>query len=354
MDRRPTLETRPPVLIDTIVRTLIPPGCREHVVGDLWERYRSPGSFVIDAIRTVPFVIASQIRRTNKIGGVVVQAFVMVVGLTVGSRGFKPVLVPVVAGILALALRDAYKRNVSLSAREILVDITFGAGGILASQAALVVLSPQLLLPIPGLIAGVVTLSMVFVLRLQNPNLGAIPQRTVSLAPATLDALMTEVRLYERLGRRAIHIEAVAGIALAAFFLIPLVTARNWPLRIGWALASAYGLYVAAFVSRHRVQPMPDGLGFSQSLEFYRQALIRHRGFVRTMWLWYLLPFVPAVCFIMVGSVMVAVERGRPAWPVLGLALVVGFIGLIVHKGSQDVARKLGVRIDALGAVEER
>lgn len=42
MDRRPTLETRPPVLIDAVVRALIPPACREHVVGDLWERYRSP------------------------------------------------------------------------------------------------------------------------------------------------------------------------------------------------------------------------------------------------------------------------------------------------------------------------
>ena len=57
MDRRPTLETRPPVLIDAVVRALIPPACREHVVGDLWERYRSPWQFVLDAARTIPFVL---------------------------------------------------------------------------------------------------------------------------------------------------------------------------------------------------------------------------------------------------------------------------------------------------------
>ena len=58
MDRRPTMEARPPVLIDAIVRTLIPPACREHVVGDLWERYRSPAQFTLDAARqhkTDPF-----------------------------------------------------------------------------------------------------------------------------------------------------------------------------------------------------------------------------------------------------------------------------------------------------------
>jgi hypothetical protein len=157
-----------------------------------------------------------------------------------------------------------------------------------------------------------------------------------------------------RMGRRAIHTEVLAGIVLAIFFIIPLVVARNWPLRIGWASASAYGLYVAAFVSWHRTQPMPDGLGFTASLELYRQALIRHQGYVRTMWLWYLLPFVPALCFIMVGSAMVAAERGRSAWPVLGIAVVVGGIGAIIHKGSQDMAHKLGVRISALGSAEER
>jgi hypothetical protein len=81
-------------LIHTIVRLSIPPACREHVVGDLWERYRTAGSFMLDAVRTVPFIVASQVRRTSKIGAAVIQAFVLIVGFTAGSGGFAARLLP--------------------------------------------------------------------------------------------------------------------------------------------------------------------------------------------------------------------------------------------------------------------
>ena len=90
MDRRPTLETRPPVLIDAVARALIPPACREHVIGDLWERYRSPWQFVLDAAGTIPFVVASQIRRTSTLAGVVIHAFVLFVSLGTSSQAREP------------------------------------------------------------------------------------------------------------------------------------------------------------------------------------------------------------------------------------------------------------------------
>jgi hypothetical protein len=73
MDRRPPLEARPPALIDAAVRLLVPVPCREHVIGDLWERYRSPRSFVLDALRTIPFVVISQVRRTSTLSAVFIQ-----------------------------------------------------------------------------------------------------------------------------------------------------------------------------------------------------------------------------------------------------------------------------------------
>ena len=62
-----TMEARPPALIDALVRRLVPPACREHVVGDLWERYTSPRHYALDAVRTIPAVVASQIRRTARL-----------------------------------------------------------------------------------------------------------------------------------------------------------------------------------------------------------------------------------------------------------------------------------------------
>jgi hypothetical protein len=68
------METHPPKLIEAIVERLVPPACREHVLGDLSERYESPGQYMMDAVRTIPLVIASQVRRTSKIGVVVAEA----------------------------------------------------------------------------------------------------------------------------------------------------------------------------------------------------------------------------------------------------------------------------------------
>ena len=354
MDRRPTLETRPPVLIDAVVRTLIPSACREHVVGDLWERYKSPGSFAIDAIRTLPFIVASQIRRTSTIGALVIQGFLLFVGFAVGAGTLVSPTVPVVAALVGLVLRDAYKRCVSLSARQVIRDLAVAAGFVVASQVAVAIVRPSLLLPMPALIGGAAAIGMLFFLRLQNPGLGAQPRRLAIQPPASLDALIAEVRLYQRMGLRAVRIEVGAGVVIAGFFLFPLSTAQNWVLRVGWALAAAYGLYVAVVVSRHRPRPMPDGLGFNDSVVFYRSVLERQHAMVSTMWRWYVLPFAPAIVFIMVGGAMVAAGRGRPMWPAAVLMLIAAGIGFIIHAGSQDMARKLRARIDALRIAEEQ
>ena len=58
------METGPSPLIEAIVEVLIPAAYREHVMGDLNERYTSPLQYVAEAIRTVPFVLWSHIRRS--------------------------------------------------------------------------------------------------------------------------------------------------------------------------------------------------------------------------------------------------------------------------------------------------
>ena len=353
---RPALEARPPALIDGAVRLLIPPACREHILGDLWERYRSPSAFLLDAVRTVPFVIASQIRRTSSVGAVIIQAFLMTVALVTGSRGIRPALLPAAAGLVALVLRDAYKRGPSLSARQVCADIAVGIFGVAVSQALAAAVRPDLLLPMPGG-AGAVAAAffMLFLLRLQTPGLGSLPRQAYVHAPASLDALLTEVRMHERLSRRGANIEIGAGIVVSAVFGWGALSAPNWALRAGLALGSAYGLFVAGFVLRQMLPSiLPDGLGFQRSLTFYRAELERRHRYVRTMWLWYLLPFSPATLFIVLGSVLLALERGRPLWPAAIVLLVCGGIGWLIHLGSRDMARRLQARIDALNATEER
>ena|SRR5258706_15717163 len=58
------MEARPSSLIEAVVEALIPAAYREHVMGDLNERYTSPSQYVADAIQTVPFVLWSHMRRS--------------------------------------------------------------------------------------------------------------------------------------------------------------------------------------------------------------------------------------------------------------------------------------------------
>ena len=56
----------PSKLAETIVGFFLPAERREEVLGDLYERYRSPGQYAWDAVRTVPYVILSGLLRKNE------------------------------------------------------------------------------------------------------------------------------------------------------------------------------------------------------------------------------------------------------------------------------------------------
>jgi FtsH-like protein len=64
-ERGGLMHCRPSKTAEAIVAVFLPPSCREVVLGDLHERYRSPGQYALDAMRTVPMVIYSRITRTK-------------------------------------------------------------------------------------------------------------------------------------------------------------------------------------------------------------------------------------------------------------------------------------------------
>jgi hypothetical protein len=351
MDRRSTLETRPPVLIDAVVRTLIPPACREHVVGDLWERYRSPWQFALDAARTIPFVVASQVRRTSSASSVVIHAFLLFVSLGAGARRLWPAVMAACGALLAFVVRDAYRRVVSVSLAQVGVDLLFGVAGVLGSQVIAALVVPDQILPLRAYAVGLAGLGVVFLLRLQNPGLGVVSRPTLTRPPATREALVAEIRLFERMSRRGYAIEAVTGIALAAFFIVPMVNAPNWVLRVGWALGAVYALYVAVVMMKRQAPPMSDRLEFGAALAHYRSALERRQRQVQTLWRWYLMPMVPALILIVAGATIEAAKKGRPLWPALIMVALMAGMGVVIHLSTQGWARKLQIRIDTLGSI---
>jgi hypothetical protein len=59
------MESGPSKISEAVVAWLVPPACREEVLGDLRERHRSSASYLLEAAQVIPCMIYSRIRRTT-------------------------------------------------------------------------------------------------------------------------------------------------------------------------------------------------------------------------------------------------------------------------------------------------
>ena len=117
---RSDVETGPHPLAERVVARLLPPPCREHVLGDLYERNATTGRYVRDALRSVPFAVWGQVRRTTSPGLACLQAGAVCTGgfLSAYGRvapgvlqttdGVLGTVTPALAAVVVLALRDAW------------------------------------------------------------------------------------------------------------------------------------------------------------------------------------------------------------------------------------------------------
>jgi hypothetical protein len=331
-------------------------------VGDLNERYRSPGKYLVDALCVLPFVIASQVRRSSSLPRVVVRAFVLWYGAFLGTRqeSWLVATVPTVLATVALILRDAYRPTAPSSPsptppREAAFDIALVCACVLLAETVAALWAPELLLSRQALVFGVpLGCVALFILRMQNPprSIWATPAAT-SLSYAEL---VTEVRGYEAVWQRALRIEigmSLALVVLAAlmWFAFPWIV-RGPIAQLGFAITAAGGLFVALLVhKRWRLQRVPDGLSFAETLACYRQNLElrieRSRAYV---W-WHLVPILlgPAV-FVLGPFLWHPRPTEMPFGGVATLAVVIVMI-VVVRKASLN---KYQQRIDQLGGVAEK
>jgi hypothetical protein len=115
----------PPEWLERMVLLAIPPAARESVAGDLWETYQKPGQYAAEALRTVPFVVLSQMRRNLNPPTLMLQGALIFICL---GGPATLLLMP------ALMLRDAYRAQGRPCPRRAIRE------AILLSSAAMVLL----------------------------------------------------------------------------------------------------------------------------------------------------------------------------------------------------------------------
>ena len=113
------MESGPSKIAEALVYWLVPPACREEVLGDMRERNQNSAQYLVEATCTVPSVIYSRIRRTTDavltlmVAVSMYTAFVMSAWwldpeLLFREYGFAQVAIPPAIFLVAIILADAY------------------------------------------------------------------------------------------------------------------------------------------------------------------------------------------------------------------------------------------------------
>src|SRR5262249_51456532 len=145
-------------LIESIVGTLIPPICREEVLGDWSERYRTTTQYLWDAIKTLPFIIVSQARRAFRIELFLAEACALYAAFSGASLARGPAYLydnssllslGIVIGVslFMLTVGDAYAHPRDESHWKVQLPVGLALTFAYCVRATLGLLSPALMLP---------------------------------------------------------------------------------------------------------------------------------------------------------------------------------------------------------------
>ena len=151
------MNSGPPKTVEALLAVLVPPACREEVLGDLHERYRSTRQYGLDVASTVPLVILSRIHRTADSQALLIQAFAFYVSFLFAAWldgaallrdewGLLRLAAPAAVAVVGVMLAAAYASRGGPSLKLALGPL-LGAGLAVASQGMLWLFSPGFALP---------------------------------------------------------------------------------------------------------------------------------------------------------------------------------------------------------------
>jgi hypothetical protein len=101
------MESGPSKVAETIVGCLLPPACREEILGDLRERHRSGLGYFVEALHVIPLVIYSRIRRTTDAVVALMEVASMYTAFVVVANWVDPTLISADSGLARLAIPSA-------------------------------------------------------------------------------------------------------------------------------------------------------------------------------------------------------------------------------------------------------
>jgi hypothetical protein len=131
------MNTHPPELAENLAGWLLPPACREEVLGDLCESYENALQYALGAATVVPRVIVSQIRRNTGAWSFLLTACGICYSVAAGVVNFSldgsprtllRLAIPVIPAVLILLVRNGFAALEDRRRRAITLDIVVAMG----------------------------------------------------------------------------------------------------------------------------------------------------------------------------------------------------------------------------------
>jgi hypothetical protein len=183
------MESGPSKISEVIAGWLIPPACREEVLGDMRERHQGSAPYLLEAAYLIPCVIYSRICRTTDAVVALTEAVSMYTAFAMAAwwldraalmdqRGFVRLAIPPAIFLAATILADAYsnpKRRWQL--KRLLLKPLFGPMLGFALSYAVQSMLGQWAIPASVLAWGSgISLLLISTLRLAFPPIADQPQ----------------------------------------------------------------------------------------------------------------------------------------------------------------------------------
>jgi hypothetical protein len=178
-------------------------------------------------------------------------------------------------------------------------------------------------------------------------------QNSVPVADArSLEEVRAIADKFFRKIRRRNVIEYAACLFVVVAFGRYVFTLPHILQKIGSAWIVFATFYAAWQLHRRGSAVSPDQAGRVPIYEFMRAQLVRQRDALRSIFWWYILPFLPGLIMILIGNGLVTpAGNGPPIWVRwLSLAMMIGiFVGIwwLNQLGARKLQRRIA-EIDAL------
>ena len=345
------METRPPAVVDALVRALIPPACRESFIGDLWERYTTPGRYLGDALRALPFLVLSRLRRTTNAPMSAVVFLMLYASFQQSGRSWPSGAPPAAAVLLAFLLRDVYRDAAMTPARRVLGDTIAVATAAFVSQLALAWLQPELMLGRWGVAVGGITCTLLLYALFLTPHSERHQARSASGRSVSVDELRREIRDVARSARSTRLVETGAGLLVIAGSLAGIWWVPGAGVKTALLLLVAGAVFVVWYMHRHAMRPIALDRPFAETRHAFRCELVRAEWLLRRVWVWYLLPLMigPAV---LLGDAML--YRPNAIVSVAAMVVTIALVTLLIYWMNRAAAERLAQRIAVLDDTDER